>query len=110
MNNRQSCSQSLEVISERTLQTSPSSGFTPPLPTQRRIAACLKRETAQIDALVTQKETLLGMLEEKRLTTTIKTGTTPNTDDVTAEGDFDGYTPGDYGHDIHLSLFISSRF
>lgn len=115
----------------------------PPLPTQRRIATYLDRETAQIDALVAEKETLLGLLEEKRaslishavtrglnpkaklkpsgipwlgdvpvhwsvlplkrLTTTIKTGTTPNTDDVTVEGDFDWYTPGDFGHDIHLS-------
>ena len=124
---------------------------TPPLPTQRRIAAYLDRETAQIDALVSEKETLLELLEEKRaslishavtcglsgvasaktglnpkaklkpsgipwlgdvpehwsvlplkrLTTTIKTGTTPNTDDVTVEGDFDWYTPGDFGHDIH---------
>lgn len=38
----------------------------PPLPTQRRIAAYLDRETAQIDALVAEKETLLGLLEEKR--------------------------------------------
>lgn len=115
----------------------------PPLPTQRRIAAYLDRETAQIDALVAEKESLLGLLEEKRaslishavtrglnpkaklkpsgipwlrdvpvhwsvlplkrLTTTIKTGTTPNTDDVTVEGDFDWYTPGDFGHDIELS-------
>jgi type I restriction enzyme S subunit len=115
----------------------------PPLPTQRRIAAYLDRETAQIDALVAENETLLALLEEKRaslishavtrglnpkaklkpsgipwlgdvpvhwsvlplkrLTTTIKTGTTPNTDDVTVEGDFDWYTPGDFGHDIHLS-------
>lgn len=38
----------------------------PPLPTQRRIAAYLDRETAQIDALVAEKETLLALLEEKR--------------------------------------------
>lgn len=38
----------------------------PPLPTQHRIAAYLDRETAQIDALVAEKETLLGLLEEKR--------------------------------------------
>ena len=38
----------------------------PPLPTQRRIAAYLDRETAQIDALVAEKETLLRLLEEKR--------------------------------------------
>jgi type I restriction enzyme S subunit len=44
-----------------------------------------------------------SVLPLKRLTTTIKTGTTPNTDDVTVEGDFDWYTPGDFGHDIHLS-------
>jgi len=37
----------------------------PPLPTQRRIAAYLDRETAQIDALVADKETLLRLLEEK---------------------------------------------
>ncbi len=43
------------------------------------------------------------VLPLKRLTTTIKTGTTPNTDDVTVEGDFNWYTPGDFGHDIHLS-------
>lgn len=115
----------------------------PPLHLQRRIAAYLDRETARIDALVTEKEALLRLLEEKRaslishavtrglnpkaklkpsgipwlgdvpehwsvqplkrLTTTIKTGTTPNTEDVTAEGDFDWYTPGDFGNDIHLS-------
>jgi type I restriction enzyme S subunit len=38
----------------------------PPLPAQRRIAAYLDRETAQIDALVAEKETLLELLEEKR--------------------------------------------
>lgn len=38
----------------------------PPLPTQRRIAAYLDRETAQIDALVAEKEALLGLMEEKR--------------------------------------------
>jgi type I restriction enzyme, S subunit len=38
----------------------------PPLPTQRRIAAYLDRETAQIDALLAEKETLLELLEEKR--------------------------------------------
>jgi type I restriction enzyme, S subunit len=116
---------------------------TPPLPTQRRIAAYLDRETARIDSLVAEKEALLRLLEEKRaslishavtrglnpkaklkpsgipwlgdvpehwsvlplkrVTTTIKTGTTPNTDDVTDQGDFDWYTPGDFGHDIHLA-------
>ena len=39
----------------------------------------------------------------KRVTRTIKTGTTPNTDDVTADGDFDWFTPGDFGNDIHLA-------
>lgn len=38
----------------------------PPSPTRSRIAAYLDRETAQIDALVAEKETLLGLLEEKR--------------------------------------------
>lgn len=38
----------------------------PPLPTQRRIAAYLDRETARIDALVAEKEALLRLLEEKR--------------------------------------------
>jgi len=38
----------------------------PPVPTQRRIAAFLDQETARIDALVAEKETLLGLLEEKR--------------------------------------------
>ncbi len=38
----------------------------PPLPAQRRIAAYLDCETAQIDALVAEKEALLGLLEEKR--------------------------------------------
>ena len=115
----------------------------PPLPAQRRIAAYLDQETAQIDTLVAEKQALLKLLEEKRaslishavtrglnpkaklkpsgipwlgdvpvhwevlplkrLTTTIKTGTTPNTDDVTVEGDFDWYTPGDFGQEIHLS-------
>ncbi len=39
---------------------------TPPLPTQRRIAAYLDRETRQIDALVAGNEELLVLLEEKR--------------------------------------------
>ena len=38
----------------------------PPLPTQRRIAAYLDCKTRQIDLLVAEKETLLGLLEEKR--------------------------------------------
>ena len=44
-----------------------------------------------------------NLLPLKRLTTTIKTGTTPNTNDVTEDGDFDWYTPGDFGTDIHLA-------
>ncbi len=38
----------------------------PPLPTQRRIAAYLDRETARIDGLIAEKERLLALLEEKR--------------------------------------------
>lgn len=38
----------------------------PPLSTQRRIGAFLDRETSQIDALVLEKEALLGLLNEKR--------------------------------------------
>ena len=38
----------------------------PPLPTQRRIASYLDRETAQIDALIAAKERLLQLLAEKR--------------------------------------------
>ena len=121
---------------------------------QRRIAAFLDRETANIDTLVAEKESLLRLLEEKRtslisqavtrglnpkaklkpsripwlgevpehwtilplkrLTTTIKTGTTPNTDDVTDQGDFDWYTPGDFENEIHLTtskrrIFRDSR-
>ena len=38
----------------------------PPLPEQRAIAAFLDRETAQIDALVTKKERLIELLQEKR--------------------------------------------
>ncbi len=41
----------------------------PPLPTQRRIAAYLDRETARIDSLVREKEELLRLLEEKRAST-----------------------------------------
>ena len=38
----------------------------PPLPTQRRIADFLDRETAQIDALIEAKEQMLALLQEKR--------------------------------------------
>ncbi len=38
----------------------------PPLPTQRRIADFLDRETAQIDALIAAKEHMLALLQEKR--------------------------------------------
>ena len=38
----------------------------PPLPTQRRIAAFLDRETRQIDSLIASKEELFRLLEEKR--------------------------------------------
>jgi type I restriction enzyme S subunit len=38
----------------------------PPLPTQRRIAAYLDRETARIDGLIAEKERMLALLEEKR--------------------------------------------
>ena len=38
----------------------------PPLPEQRAIAAFLDRETARIDALVTKKERLIELLQEKR--------------------------------------------
>lgn len=40
--------------------------FYPPLPTQRRIADFLDRETAQIDALIDAKEQMLALLQEKR--------------------------------------------
>ncbi|HNV03295.1 MAG TPA: restriction endonuclease subunit S [Vicinamibacterales bacterium] len=38
----------------------------PPVPEQRAIAAFLDRETARIDALMTKKERLLELLQEKR--------------------------------------------
>lgn len=38
----------------------------PPLPTQRRIAEFLDRETVQIDALIEAKEQMLALLQEKR--------------------------------------------
>ena len=38
----------------------------PPLPTQRRIAHHLDRETARIDGLIAEKERMLALLEEKR--------------------------------------------
>jgi type I restriction enzyme S subunit len=38
----------------------------PPLPTQRRIATYLDRETRHIDSLIASKEELLRLLEEKR--------------------------------------------
>lgn len=38
----------------------------PPLPTQRRIAAYLDKETTRIDALIKAKERLIELLEEKR--------------------------------------------
>ncbi|MDY0390727.1 MAG: restriction endonuclease subunit S [Desulfobulbus oligotrophicus] len=40
--------------------------YQPPLKTQRLIADYLDRETARIDALVTEKEKMLTLLEEKR--------------------------------------------
>jgi len=39
----------------------------PPLPTQRRIADYLDRETARIDGLMSEKECMLALLEEKRV-------------------------------------------
>ena len=41
----------------------------PPLPEQRAIAAFLDRETAKIDELVSQKERLIKLLQEKRTAT-----------------------------------------
>ena len=38
----------------------------PPLEQQQQIADYLDRETAQIDALILEKETMLGLLEQKR--------------------------------------------
>ena len=38
----------------------------PPLPEQRAIAAFLDRETAKLDALITKKEELIALLQEKR--------------------------------------------
>lgn len=38
----------------------------PPLPTQLRIADYLDRETARIDGLISEKERMLALLEEKR--------------------------------------------
>ena len=40
--------------------------FLPPLPEQQAIAAFLDRETAKLDALITKKEELIALLQEKR--------------------------------------------
>ena len=53
----------------------------PPLPEQRTIAAFLDRETARIDALVSKKERLIGLLQEKRtalITRAVTRGLDPN--------------------------------
>ena len=53
----------------------------PPLPEQRAIAAFLDRETAKLDALVSQKERLIGLLQEKRtalITRGVTKGLDPN--------------------------------
>lgn len=54
----------------------------PPLPEQRAIAAFLDRETQKIDALVTKKERLIELLQEKRaaLITQAVTKGLPSTD------------------------------
>lgn len=41
--------------------------YRPDLPTQKRIAAFLDRETARIDALITKKERLVTLLNERRI-------------------------------------------
>jgi type I restriction enzyme S subunit len=43
--------------------------YLPPLPTQRRIADFLDRETERIDALIDKKRRLIDLLEEKRIAT-----------------------------------------
>ena len=53
----------------------------PPLPEQRAIAAFLDRETVKIDALVSKKERLIGLLQEKRtalVTRSVTRGLDPN--------------------------------
>ena len=53
----------------------------PPLPEQRTIAAFLDRETARIDALVSKKERLIELLQEKRaalITRAVIRGLDPN--------------------------------
>ena len=53
----------------------------PPLPEQRAIAAFLDRETARIDALVSKKERLIELLQEKRtalISRTVTRGLDPN--------------------------------
>ena len=53
----------------------------PPLPEQQAIAAFLDRETARIDALVSKKERLIELLQEKRtalITRAVTRGLDPN--------------------------------
>ncbi len=53
----------------------------PPLPEQLTIAKFLDRETARIDALVSRKERLIGLLQEKRtalITRAVTRGLDPN--------------------------------
>jgi type I restriction enzyme S subunit len=53
----------------------------PPLPEQRAIAAFLDHKTAEIDALIAQKEQLIALLQEKRaalITTAVTRGLDPD--------------------------------
>lgn len=53
----------------------------PPLPSQRAIAAFLDRKTAALDALITKKERLIELLQEKRqavITQAVTKGVDPN--------------------------------
>ena len=95
----------------------------PPIEVQLAIADYLDTETARIDALIEKKQTMIALLanrhrqlvrdftltsgEERplrRVVTTVKTGTTPNTESEFLEDGFEWATPGDFTDGLQLQL------
>ena len=80
----------------------------PPLPEQRAIADYLDRETAKIDALITEKERLLSLLAEKRrvlITQAVTRGLNPDVPTRDSGVEWLGEIPGHW--ELKRLKFIS---